>query len=125
VFGHGYESIAIGVSSSRKLFATACKATTAKHAAVRIYDTETFRPFGQPLEGHTLTVTRIAFSPDDQLVLTVSRDRSWRLFRKEEESAVGYVPVAVDKSHARIIWDGAWAADGKVFATASRDKTVA
>jgi WD40 repeat protein len=30
----------------------------------------------------------------------------------------------VDKSHARIIWDGAWAADGKVFATASRDKTV-
>ncbi|KAN0124534.1 WD40-repeat-containing domain protein [Russula decolorans] len=121
VFGHGYESIAIGVSSSRKLFATACKATTAKHAAVRIYETENFRPFGQPLEGHTLTVTRIAFSPDDQLVLTVSRDRSWRLFHREES---GYVPIAVDKSHARIIWDGAWAADGKVFATASRDKTV-
>lgn len=121
VFGHGYESIAIGVSSSRKLFATACKATTAKHAAVRIYETENFRLFGQPLEGHTLTVTRIAFSPDDQFVLTVSRDRSWRLFRREES---GYVPMAVDKSHARIIWDGAWAADGKVFATASRDKTV-
>ena len=78
------QSIAIGVSSSRKLFATACKATTAKHAAVRIYETETFRPFGQPLEGHALTVTRIAFSPDDQLVLTVSRDRSWRLFRREQ-----------------------------------------
>ena len=112
MFGHGYEvrsfnvspsacqgikyltsplqSIAIAVSSSRKLFATACKATTAKHAAVRIYDTEMFRPFGQPLEGHTLTVTRIAFSPDDQLVLTVSRDRSWRLFRKEEESGPSY-----------------------------------
>lgn len=84
-------------------------------------------------------MTRIAFSPDDQLVLTVSRDRSWRLFRKEDSGPyfvlqnprgaltcgpVGYVPVAVDKSHARIIWDGAWAADGKVFATASRDKTV-
>ncbi|KAF8505493.1 WD40 repeat-like protein [Russula emetica] len=125
VFGHGYESIAIGVSSSRKLFATACKATTAKHAAVRIYETENFRLFGQPLEGHTLTVTRIAFSPDDQFVLTVSRDRSWRLFRREESAPyIGYVPMAVDKSHARIIWDGAWAADGKVFATASRDKTV-
>ncbi|KAI0285054.1 WD40-repeat-containing domain protein [Russula aff. rugulosa BPL654] len=98
VFGHGYE-----------------------HAAVWIYETENFRPFGQPLEGHTLTVARIAFSPDDQLVLTVSRDRSWRLFRREES---GYVPIAVDKSHTRIIWDGAWAADGKVFATASRDKTV-
>jgi elongator complex protein 2 len=49
-----------------------------------MYDTETFRPFGQPLEGHTLTVTRIAFSPDDRYVLTVSRDRTWHLFRKEE-----------------------------------------
>ncbi|KAH9077460.1 WD40 repeat-like protein [Lactarius deliciosus] len=113
VFGHGYESITIGVSSSRQLIATACKAASAKHAMVRIYDTENFRPFGQPLEGHALTVTQIAFSPDDQLVLTVSRDRTWRLFHREES---GYVPVAMDKSHARIIWDGAWAPDGKVFA---------
>jgi elongator complex protein 2 len=37
---------------------------------------------------------------------------------------VGYVPLAVDKSHTRIIWDAAWAPVGKVFATASRDKTV-
>ena len=78
------QSITIGVSSSRRLIATACKAASAKHATVRIYDTDTFRPFGQPLEGHTLTVTRIAFSPDDQLVLTVSRDRTWRLFHREE-----------------------------------------
>ncbi|KAH9062064.1 WD40 repeat-like protein [Lactarius vividus] len=136
VFGHGYESITIGVSSSRQLIATACKAASAKHATVRIYDTENFRPFGQPLEGHALTVTRITFSPDDQLVLTVSRDRTWRLFHREESGELfvhrfvrgftcpGYVPVAMDKSHARIIWDGAWAPDGKVFATASRDKTV-
>ncbi|KAH8999389.1 WD40 repeat-like protein, partial [Lactarius akahatsu] len=127
VFGHGYESITIGVSSSRQLIATACKAASAKHATVRIYDTENFRPFGQPLEGHALTVTQIAFSPDDQLVLTVSRDRTWRLFHREESGEpffIGYVPVAMDKSHSRIIWDGAWAPDGKVFATASRDKTV-
>jgi len=66
-------------------------------------------------------VTRIAFSPDDQFVLTVSRDRTWRLFQKEES---GYVPIAMDKSHTRIIWDCAWAPNGTVFATASRDKTV-
>ena len=93
------QSIAIGVSSSRKLFATACKATTAKHAAVRIYETETFRPFGQPLEGHALTVTRIAFSPDDQLVLTVSRDRSWCLFRREESGP--YSTISSQNPRAR------------------------
>lgn len=35
-----------------------------------------------------------------------------------------FVPVAADKSHGRIIWDCAWAAEGYIFATASRDKTV-
>jgi hypothetical protein len=35
-----------------------------------------------------------------------------------------FVPVAADKSHGRIIWDCAWAAEGYTFATASRDKTV-
>jgi hypothetical protein len=36
----------------------------------------------------------------------------------------GYVPLAMDKSHGRIIWDCAWAHEGDVFATASRDKTA-
>jgi hypothetical protein len=36
----------------------------------------------------------------------------------------GFVPIAADKSHGRIIWDCAWAAEGYIFATASRDKTV-
>ncbi|KAI0069052.1 WD40 repeat-like protein [Artomyces pyxidatus] len=122
VFGHGYESITVSVSHTTKLMATACKATTPKHAVVRVYDTDKFQPVGEPLEGHALTVTRIAFSPDDQLILTVSRDRTWRLFQAQGEQ--GYIPVAADKSHARIIWDCAWAPDGRIFATASRDKTV-
>ncbi|EIM88259.1 WD40 repeat-like protein [Stereum hirsutum FP-91666 SS1] len=123
VFGHGYESITVSISNSRKLMATACRATTAKHAVVRLYDTEKFHSVGEPLEGHALTVTRIAFSPDDRHVLTVSRDRTWRLFRVKEEG-VGYVPVAADKSHTRIIWDCSWSPQGDIFATASRDKTV-
>lgn len=121
---------------------------------MRVYSTETWRPVGAPLAGHVLTVTRVAFSPDDRYVLTVSRDRSWRLFEaaKGDEggewslkaffivtlsrlpscskisslffSWIGYVPVAADKSHGRIIWDCAWSQEGDVFATASRDKTV-
>lgn len=123
VFGHGYESVTVSVSSSHKFIATACKATTPKHAVVRIYDTEKFRPIGEPLAGHALTVTRIAFSPDDRHILTVSRDRTWRLFRLQAKGG-GYIPIAADKSHLRIIWDCAWALEGDLFATASRDKTV-
>ncbi|KIJ69988.1 hypothetical protein HYDPIDRAFT_104660 [Hydnomerulius pinastri MD-312] len=121
VFGHGYESIAIASSTSHDLLATACRATSAQHAVVRVYSTSTYQPFGLPLEGHTLTVTRIAFSPDDRYIVTVSRDRTWRLFERKDD---GYYPVAADKSHARIIWDCAWSNEGDVFATASRDKTV-
>ncbi|KAJ3556851.1 hypothetical protein NP233_g11887 [Leucocoprinus birnbaumii] len=120
IFGHGYESITIGVSHSRKFIATACKATSPEHAVVRIYETSTFKPFGEPLAGHALTVTRVAFSPDDKFVLSVSRDRTWHLFELKDNQ--GYVPVAADKPHARIIWDCAWSAEGDVFATASRDK---
>ncbi|EKM80342.1 hypothetical protein AGABI1DRAFT_73447 [Agaricus bisporus var. burnettii JB137-S8] len=122
IFGHGYESITLAVSHSRKLIATACKATTSEHAVIRLYETDTFKLVGQPLAGHTLTVTRIAFSPDDKYILSVSRDRTWHLF--EEKDGQGYVHAAADKPHARIIWDCAWAAEGDVFATASRDKTV-
>ncbi|KAF7332178.1 Elongator complex protein [Mycena kentingensis (nom. inval.)] len=123
VFGHGYESMSLAVSNSKKLIATTCKASTTEHAVVRVYDTEKWQPFGEPLAGHHLTVTRIAFSPDDRFLLSVSRDRSWRLFELNQ-SETGYAPVAADKSHGRIIWDCAWTKEGDIFATASRDKTV-
>ncbi|KAF8639460.1 hypothetical protein AX16_010314 [Volvariella volvacea WC 439] len=122
VFGHGYESIALAISSSRKLMASACKATSPEHAVVRVYDTDKFQLIGQPLAGHALTITRVAFSPDDHLILSVSRDRTWRLFELQESG--DYLPVASDKTHGRIIWDCAWSKEGDVFATASRDKTV-
>lgn len=72
------------MSNNKEYVATACKATSADHAVVRIYETQTWQPVGEPLAGHNLTVTQIAFSPDDSLVLSVSRDRTWRLFEKSE-----------------------------------------
>jgi hypothetical protein len=55
-----------------------------EHAVVRVYDTRSYKVTGEPLQGHILTVTRISFSPDDKLILTVSRDRTWRLFEASE-----------------------------------------
>jgi len=42
----------------------------------------------------------------------------------ENQGSRGFIPFAADKSHARIVWDCAWAKEGDVFATASRDKVV-
>ncbi|KIY73702.1 WD40 repeat-like protein [Cylindrobasidium torrendii FP15055 ss-10] len=123
IFGHGYESISLAISNKRDLIASACKTTSPEHALVRLWDTQTWRPVGDPLAGHSLTVTRVAFSPDDKYVLSVSRDRTWRLFERDIHTG-GYKPIAADKSHGRIIWDCSWAREGDVFATASRDKTV-
>lgn len=78
-----HQSISLAVSNSRRLAATACKATTAEHAVVRVYDTDKWQLVGQPLEGHSLSVTRIAFSPDDRFILSASRDRTWRLFESQ------------------------------------------
>lgn len=64
--------------------ATACKSTTPEHALIRLYDTESFLPYGEPLAGHSLTVVRIAFNRDDRLILSVSKDRTWCLFERTE-----------------------------------------
>jgi elongator complex protein 2 len=93
--------IALAVSHSHRLLATACKATTAEHAVVRLYDTTTWRAHGPPLAGHALTVTRITFSPDDRYLLSVSRDRTWRLFEVANDGALHspcafFVVLAID-----------------------------
>ena len=78
--------VTLGVSHTRNLLATACKATTLEHAVVRVYDTRSYKLVGEPLQGHILTVTRICFSPNDRYILTVSRDRTWRLFEVRSEN---------------------------------------
>jgi elongator complex protein 2 len=136
----------VATSTSKSLFATSCKSSSPTHASVRINDiNNNHQLLGAPLEGHSLTVTRIAFRPpDDESILTVSRDRTWKLFRRREGMHLSpvicrtpttrgpttrptdgsYTPAATDKSHSRIIWDCAWSSEGDIFATASRDKTV-
>jgi elongator complex protein 2 len=123
IYAHPSEVLAVTTSNSGKLIASTCKASTPENAVIRIHSTDTFAEI-TTLKGHSLSVVRLAFSDDDALLVSVGRDRSWTLF----EVATWELVKCEAKAHARIIWDVSFAptafAPERVFATASRDKTV-
>ncbi|KAM0722154.1 hypothetical protein Q7P37_001595 [Cladosporium fusiforme] len=147
LYGHGYEISCVAANNAGTLVATACKASTLDHAVIRLYETKDWREIKPPLSAHTLTVTSLAFSPDDRFLLTVGRDRQWALFQAQqpiqgEAEAEGesqehaYTLLKANpKGHSRMILDCAWAPSSStptstqgnntaVFATAGRDKFV-
>ncbi|WVW82861.1 hypothetical protein I302_104873 [Kwoniella bestiolae CBS 10118] len=131
IYGHGYELVCVASShytldqAGSEIVATSSKSTNLEHSGIRLYSTNNWELYGEVLKGHSLTVTRIQFSHDDDLMLSCSRDRSWRLF-KHNKDRKSYEPIVEqEKAHARMILDCCFAkGDSGVFATASRDKTV-
>ncbi|BGO91728.1 hypothetical protein NBRC10512_006823 [Rhodotorula toruloides] len=130
LYGHAFELVSVASAHSLPLIASACKATAPEHAVIRLFSTETWQPVGVVLDGHALTITKLAFSSgsedvQDKWLLSVSRDRTFRLYERDDSQGLGfYRPAGDAKPHARIIWDACWASDSSFFATASRDKTV-
>ncbi|CAH2000531.1 unnamed protein product [Acanthoscelides obtectus] len=125
LYGHGYEVYSLAASPDRKFLASACKSTKPEYAAVLIWDVSNWQLL-QKLMSHTLTVVQLQFSPDSQSLLSVSRDRRWSLFAKNEEEKFELVATTDKKTgiHTRIIWTCAWTHDSKYFATGSRDGKV-
>lgn len=128
LYGHGYEISAVCASHDGSLVATACRASSIDHAVIRIYEATEWREVKPALTAHSLTVTSLAFSPDDRYLLSTGRDRQWALFRRDADSPTTYKPAALNpKGHSRMILASSWApqsADQYVFATAGRDKSV-
>ncbi|XP_057278991.1 elongator complex protein 2 isoform X3 [Pezoporus wallicus] len=129
LYGHGYEIFCVACNNSNTLIASACKASKKEHAAIILWSTASWKKL-QSLSFHNLTVTQLAFSPNEKFLLAVSRDRNWSLWRKEDSSESGPVfscCAYTDKNtavHSRIIWSCDWTPDSKYFITGSRDKKV-
>lgn len=124
LYGHGYEIFAMAARRDGSLLATACKATSAEHAAIILWDTNSWSQT-QKLVLHQLTVTQLSFSPDDKHLLSVSRDRRWSLFtRIEGKYELKAASIKKDGLHSRIIWCCAWSSDSLHFATGSRDGKI-
>jgi elongator complex protein 2 len=138
LYGHGYEISCLAASHDGKLIASACKASSLNHAVIRLFETERWTEVKPPLQAHSLTVARVRLSEDDNMLLSVGRDRQWVVWERNGDGAAGgggggqdgayRLVQANPKGHARMILDAAWAPavgqDTKVFATAGRDKLV-
>ncbi|NXG38035.1 ELP2 protein, partial [Dromaius novaehollandiae] len=129
LYGHGYEIFCVACNNSNTVIASACKASRKEHAAIILWSTASWKKL-QSLSFHNLTVTQLAFSPNDKFLLAVSRDRNWSLWKKQDSSESGPVFCCcayTDKNtavHNRIIWSCDWTPDSKYFITGSRDKKV-
>ncbi|XP_016987168.2 probable elongator complex protein 2 [Drosophila rhopaloa] len=126
LYGHGYEIFALAATADGSVLASTCKASNAEHAQIIIWNTSNWKQL-QKLSGHQLTVTQLSFSPNAQYLLSVSRDRRWCLFERQNSTAGYQLVASTDKSngvHTRIIWSCDWSPDGQFFVTSSRDGKV-
>lgn len=113
-----------------RMLATSCKSANAEHSSIILWSTSTWGQV-QKLSAHRLTVTQMAFSPNDEFLVSVSRDRRWALYkclqgRKVEmiRYEVVLVSPAANALHTRIIWCCCWSPDSKYFATGSREGKI-
>lgn len=123
LYGHSYEVYTIAASNKGDLFASANVAKTEKYAKLCIWSPES-NTIIQKLDGHTLTIAQIEFSSDDSMILTVSRDQSWCLYKRQPNSKLFELFQYNRECHSRIIWSCSISKDSTIFATGSRDKFV-
>lgn len=140
LYGHGFEITTLDVSPDRSCVVSASRSNVAKHAGIRVFDSQTWLEIPQlegksGLTGHDLTVTRVKFNGkqagvgrinEEIYLLAVSRDRKLSLWRKHVTKVEFELIEIVEKAHTRIIWDCAWVeSKGKTaFVTVSRDKEI-
>ncbi|KAH0500295.1 Elongator complex protein 2 [Microtus ochrogaster] len=65
------------------IFQPAILSAQKEHAVIILWSTASWKQV-QSLAYHTLTVTQMAFSPDDKFLLAVSRDRTWSLWKRQD-----------------------------------------
>lgn len=125
LYGHANEISCIAADLSNDVLASACKAQNAKDAVIILWDAVTGLECGR-LCGHDLTVNQLRFSLGGNRLLSVSRDRSFAIFTKEEgENRFSFKMDCHKKSaHSRLIYSCAWLLEDKFICTGGRDKCL-
>jgi len=127
LYGHGFEIFCMACDVQGTIIASACKASKSEFANILLWDTRTWKQIGN-LMAHSLTVTQLAFSHSGNMLLSVSRDRTWALYKRNIGKGMPFSLLQkTDKTtclHTRIIWSCCWTFDDRYFFTASRDKKI-
>lgn len=125
LYGHGNELFSLSCDHKGKLVASSCKAQTASVAEIWLWEVGSWKAVGR-LQSHSLTITQLEFSHDDSMLLAVSRDRQFSVFKIQRTGSdeIHHELISRQEAHRRIIWSCSWNPHGHEFATGSRDKTV-
>ena len=87
---------------------------------VRLWDTDTGRPIGQPLTGHQGKVNSVAFSPDGHRIVSGGDDNTVRLWDADTGQPVGQ-PLT---GHQGKVNSVAFSPDGRRIVSGGDDNTV-
>ena len=126
LYGHGDDVHCVSASHDGTLIASGCVAKSTAAAEVWIWEVGTWKGIAQ-LQAHTLTVTQLSWSSDDDMLASCSRDRSFaviRRIRSSEGNDSFQLIQRVKNAHARILWGITWSPHDKILATGSRDELV-
>ncbi|PAV64703.1 hypothetical protein WR25_26896 [Diploscapter pachys] len=123
LYAHGYEIYSATVNPTGKVLASACKASRTSDAVIVLWDTANWQ-MKKEVQGHQMTVTQIAWSKNGKWLLSVSRDRTAKVYKEKNGEANGFDYELVWSStneHSRIIYGTSWFDDSEHFVTVSRD----
>ncbi|MEL7069859.1 MAG: hypothetical protein AAGN15_14560, partial [Cyanobacteria bacterium J06581_3] len=87
---------------------------------LRLWDAQTGSPLGEPLEGHGSAVYSVAFSPDNQRIVSGSSDGTLRLWDAQTGSPLGE-PL---EGHGSAVLSVAFSPDNQRIVSGSLDGTL-
>ncbi|KAJ0396919.1 hypothetical protein P43SY_000978 [Pythium insidiosum] len=86
LYGHGNEILCAASNHQGTLVASACKSREERFATIWLWNTEDWSAAQAPLEGHKSSVVQLAFSPNDEFLVSVSKDRQFCVFQRRADA---------------------------------------
>jgi WD40 repeat protein len=111
--GFGFTSVAFSPDGKRIV-------SGSWETTLHLWNAQTGKLIGQPLQGHTDVVTSVAFSLDGERIVSGSGDKTIRLWDAQTGQPIGQ-PL---KGHTAKVTEVTFSPDGKRIVSGSEDKTL-